>query len=748
MKSSSPQQTAQSVVVQVIAPNMAALSSALGSTGAPSQAITVERIQSLTAEEALTCQSLLGHGTTLGVWETPKSMAPATKTSYRSIDMRKRILNFLPEDALNHAGLEDLLKEAQTYLTRYALLLRLGPSNGAHQNASLDATTIANYLYRDLPKLVARAIVRRLEGVQPQAPGFIAFLNAQDLGEFRASKDHRSVLNSLERLTALGLWFDAPQALTFDGRTTPVKGERAESKANHKPKEFQPLPDEYMEQIGPRLLWMIRDLGPNLIRLLNELTEVQAKAQFIMHSDFEPVIAERLRERPWVDRHGGELKGPSFPLTLPVTGANNQKEAVRWPPALWGDLQSLAANLQRSHLFIALLLTAGRHTEVLTLKRDCVELAVDGNVYVNGKTYKPSDQIQGQDRQWIAPSLLTYCLSQQRELARAVEGLHVALNNALVDLSKDKRYAHKQRLELPADAATPDLPLWIPMGGGRANPMNSKEGFGDDLERLAQALGLSTKPGGVNIHPHRLRKTMSRLAGIALDGSPKVLMDLLGHKDFATTLGYITADPAFQAELQDVLREIRIIRMTSTIEELRQAAQRRETALTPSPSLLPFAGYGGGAAISLTDSIHNYESQLHQHASQWGVDSARELAIMLTDDGKHSRLIAPGVLCTKAPGERGLCNNSRGAIAPGNCKIECSSHLELATSRRDVQRVIPILVQQIADMDRDGLKAAACASQEQLRRELARFDDLAQEFKAQPQVKAVLELELDNWGQT
>ncbi|MDP1671393.1 MAG: hypothetical protein Q8L63_04830, partial [Alphaproteobacteria bacterium] len=95
----------------------------------PSEKVTfaIENLQHLSVEEALLCQSILGHGNVLGVWETPKETFGHVDTYLRKVDFRARINDFLPETLKDHPVLPTLLGEALLYLTRYALLLRVGP---------------------------------------------------------------------------------------------------------------------------------------------------------------------------------------------------------------------------------------------------------------------------------------------------------------------------------------------------------------------------------------------------------------------------------------------------------------------------------------------------------------------------------------------------------------------------------------------------------------------------------------------
>ncbi len=487
-----------------------------------------------------------------------------------------------------------------------------------------------------------------------------------------------------------------------------------------------------MEQVGPRVLWLIKDLGPNLIHLLNHLVSVQGERKLKKTESFSGHINDYFEENVWRDRHGSEIKVPPFPLRLSAMGRNRNpnKQAYAWPPRGYADVIGLRATLQRAHLFMALLLMTSRQSEMRALTRACVEVAADGKIYVNGKTYKATKLLEGKDRQWPAPSILVQSFAQQVELLEASERLAILLADA-------KRV---DELEVPRESspASEQLHLWASFGvvgnsDGNSDATASLERLGRVLPDLARAVGVDDEPGGIKIHPHRLRKTMARLVGIAVDGSQKVVMLLLGHEDVRTSLYYMQTDPAFRQDVEDVIREIRIIRSAKTIESMHAALHE--------PGSLAHAGHGGGGASVLEQSIVQHEERLHRSGKKWGVDSARELAAILTDNGNSSRLIAPGVLCTKSPGEVGMCNQKRGEVSPGNCKVECPNHIELATNRRDVQRVIPILVRDTKTYFEEGEWLAAVHCKRQLVQELSRFDDIGDEFRTRPEVQAVLALD-------
>lgn len=74
-----------------------------------------------------------------------------------------------------------------------------------------------------------------------------------------------------------------------------------------------------------------------------------------------------------------------------------------WPLTTWDQVKVLSVTLQSAHLWIALLAMAGRISEIKSLARNCVEWAPGGKPYINGKTYKLSQFLTGEDRDWPAP---------------------------------------------------------------------------------------------------------------------------------------------------------------------------------------------------------------------------------------------------------------------------------------------------------------------------------------------------------
>lgn len=400
----------------------------------PSIPFDIENIQHLSVDQALQCQKLLGHGTALGQWETPRSLTASLKSSLRKIDIAARVKAFLPDGLLSHPELEPVMAEAVMYLTRWALLCRVGPVGfGPNaQGTSLDVSTIAQRIYHFMPQVIACGVKYRLIDNTKTFGGFVGLLNPDDLWFFQRSTHTMRELERMRRLVAVGLWFDGPSQVQIHSVTTSVKGLRQEPLPEKKPKPYQPLPDWYMELFGPRVLWLIKDLGPNLLHLLRHLLAVEADKRFKRTKDLGRYVVKYFGTHVWRDREGKALT-PPFALRLSVLGrsTNPNRTVHAWPPRDYADVMSLAAALQRAHLFMALLLMAARHTEVLNLTRDCVEVGVDGQARILGKTYKATAILEGEDRKWPAPSILVYAFAQQLELVLVFEELESLLNESV-----------------------------------------------------------------------------------------------------------------------------------------------------------------------------------------------------------------------------------------------------------------------------------------------------------------------------
>ena len=682
----------------------------------------LESIQSLTSKKALQCQSMLGHGATYGIWETPESMIPHMRNHMRRINLRRRLELCLPESTVSTPQLEGLLDEGVLWLTRIALLMRVGPAGVGIRSRyqPLDASSITGLIYTCFPVLIARGITHRLEFPKKFGAGFACTFTEEDQKEWWVDNFHRANLKRLSQLHGMQLWSDAPPLFPFMGKTTPVKGDVKAPAPKRNKVPFLPIPDDYLAEMGPRVLWIIKDLGPNLIHLIDALS-----AQLKDGSTANHVIGRRIRRyfknHTFCDRNGQVIDKPPFPLLHQIDSAKNLckdpslYDPCEWPPNNWSSVQTLCAILQGAHLWIALLVMVARIGEVATLGRNCVVFARDGQSYANGKTYKASSSLTGKDREWPIPDILVDVLAQQVKLIEACERLALTIKHPFLSHEVIEHGSH----------------LWSSLSAGASTDATGKLlTFDLSLLTLAKRIGMTDKPGGRNLHPHRFRKTMARLGGLAIDGSQKVLMLLLGHEDVTTTLGYMQSDPAFAKELDDITRELRIMRGETLINDMRAALLAPQTIL--------YGGHGGGGAAVLSASVNTYEENLHRSGEEWGINTARELSVLLTNNGESARLISAHVVCTKTSGEVGLCSKKKGSIVSGNCQSACSHRIEDKTGRRDTERVIPILVKHAQENIGNNDWLPLARDKKQLELELQRYDDIGERWRAKPEVQAIL----------
>jgi integrase len=675
----------------------------------------LEVFQHLSQADLLLAQSVAGHGGEWGVWKTSKTIYPGKlRPAFRSVDFAKRLRDFLAKETalpISEAALDSLVEDGVLHLTCLALLLRLAPTScrSKAKNLRLKPSSLANKLYSYSPKILARAIRRKAE--RPGIPGLFACLTEDDVRELGQVKRLRIELERLVTLEARGWWSDLPPQPDIT-RTTNPRGSKQVLAPNGISGEYQPIPDEYLAEIGPRVLWLICDLGPNLLPLLEDLADClesldwsgMTKSKLTDAYGAIPRFTTRhLCEHPWIDRAGKPLQ-PSFPL---MSSAKN-KDKFEWPPRGFDQLRVLSATLQSAHLFLTLLASAGRIGEVATLPRSCVTTSRDGKDYIRGWTYKLSGNICGDARQWPAPVVLVQALGQQARLATVWSRLPYG---TLQDGLPTAPPAHES--------------LWLSLGSGGS--ASAEEPLGNStaaLQMLAKRVGMDPKPGGINLHPHRFRKTIGRLAGVTLFNSPLVLKRLFGHKSIEMTLHYILCDPDIRTEAEAVLRELRILHCAEMLEEVRDALAKGA----------PLPGHSGASAPRLVEAVKEHEARLATSGRLWKDCSAYDLAYMMTVNGQAWRFCQKDIICTKVPGEKG-CDKQK-----SSCKPDCGNRIVLALKQRDALEVAESYLDVARQARDDEQHLVFYAEMLRFREQLETFPDIKAQYLSNPEVQALLAL--------
>lgn len=339
----------------------------------------LEEFQNLSKDDLLLAQTIAGHGDVWGFWKTSEKICPSKLGDYlRTIDLDKRLRYLLAKEPLPETSpdlIDELVEEGVLVLTRLALLLRLAPTGGINKSKSLrlKPSSLSSILYHFFPEIVARAIQRKVE--RPGAQGMLGNLTEDDVREMGTNLKVRVELERLVTLAARGYWTDLPPHPDIT-QTTDPSGPKLKAVPQDVPSEYQPISDRYLEEFGPRNLWLIRELGPCLLPLLEDLAthledlDWSGKNNYDLSKVVLPEFTARhLKDHPWMDSMGRPLK-PNFPLK---TGARG-KDKFQFPPRSWEQLKVLSATLQSAHLFLTLLAAAGRIGEVETLLRSCVKL--------------------------------------------------------------------------------------------------------------------------------------------------------------------------------------------------------------------------------------------------------------------------------------------------------------------------------------------------------------------------------------
>ncbi|MFN8994844.1 MAG: hypothetical protein ACK5X3_14450 [Pseudomonadota bacterium] len=359
-------------------------------------------------------------------------------------------------------------------------------------------------------------------------------------------------------------------------------------------------------------------------------------------------------------------------------------------------MTALLQLLQMAHLWIVLLSVGSRIGEMLSITAGSVVHSSDGTPFANGLTYKLVDAAGGVERDWPLPDVALEAVRQQEELSALIKSLgHLSLD--------------------PDDSETgtegDQSSLWSRVGS--AGEFTSE--VSRQLRAMSINLGLTDKPGGTNLVTHRFRKTVARLAALALAGAPKILMDLFGHKSIEMTLYYILTDPIVQAEIKQVVEEVAVMRAKDAIEDVEN--------------------YGGPAAKKISETVIRERARLGRDL---GANDIRQLAEVLTLSGQSWAMVRPGVICTKLPGSAGPCTKKVGRPEPSRCRWTCDHRLEEAFLRDDVDRSIAEAVRlyELERADENEMGQEFWAGQ--ILAHVRRFDDIFQKWSTNPSVVQVL----------
>ncbi|PTA81239.1 MULTISPECIES: hypothetical protein [unclassified Stenotrophomonas] len=182
------------------------------------------------------------------------------------------------------------------------------------------------------------------------------------------------------------------------------------------------------------------------------------------------------------------------------------------------------------------------------------------------------------------------------------------------------------------------------------------------FRQFVRSLGLQNQLGVGGMNPHRFRKTLARIVALALVHAPKILMDVFGHRDEQMTImRYILSDPKILSEVQQVVREMVILKGVEAIEKSAQLQ--------------------GAGAEKLKRSVEQYAQLLGNSALE--PQNMLEFARAMTAEGSSWAIIAPGIVCTSFT-SGGLCNKGHGQANPHYCHPKCSNQLTFPEEAEDL----------------------------------------------------------------
>jgi integrase len=621
-------------------------------------AVRANEIQYFDKRALLELQSNLGLGAAWGIIEFPLSWLPpgvCSSNGTRIVDLRF--------DCQLHSISQDQVELGILTLTRYALICLLVPVVGPRVGSRLLAPTTISACLKHL-----RAIVKL--GLQKSSEchvGVFSHLTFTDLQSFGLGGKQIAELNRLLHYSARGYWSDVPKQNTSEQYSPAWNSLESESRSDNSfatgsgtnPEPFLPFSDKFIGESGWRMSWIAERLGPLLIPCAEHLVEIykgicsDGVSAHALESKRSWAASKFLSDYDWIEANGSVLKELPFEIKFVGQGKGS---GFCWPPKTHAELKSLVILLETSHLFIILLSTGGRVSEVLSFERGCIVEASDGTLNVEGRTYKLVTSRGGAVRDWPLPELAIFAVHQQERLEKISDAINLKGDNDEID-----------DLQLPLTDEELDLtegivnPIWRRIGTGR----RILGDYNNMLKSSIELLGLSEFADGINPHAHRFRKTIARLVALALADAPKILMDLFGHKSIEMTLHYMLTDPLIRAELQEVLKAQTIMLAVDSIEQI--------------------DNYGGPAAAKVKMAVEDLKGRL---GSEYGASNIRELAEILTLSGTFWTIVRPGVICTKLAQQVGPCTKQVGMPEPSRCRSYCENRLERAALREDVDRSI------------------------------------------------------------
>ena len=604
--------------------------------------ITHEQLRNANVDQLLSLQRQLLMGDTWGLIEVASNLVSRTS----AMDSRRtcRMANAIPAGRSPNS---EASNRVWSELLRVAIALRLWPTaKGRRQTYSSILTIVRNLsqVTRHLVEIDQQGFWSRISRDQ-----FCALLG----GGIRA----RYNCNLIGLLHRRGVLADAPTS-----RPRPVGTERARDRTGEQEHvssvingiQWQPFPDEFTAQVGLSSVHMTSLVGPTLLDALESTARIPLRKNHAHKSGDEQDLSKKRRrairmqtydpfiaEWQWIDPAGKPL------LELPMKASFSalQVGEFQWPPRTDHQARSMLNVLQASHLWLISLALAGRHGEILSLKEGCLRRESTDTPTGAMHTWK-LDGVAGRQHEAPLPALVVTAIKQQERLARFI----------------------KSTYNIDGDH------LWVMTSRRFGEPLND---LTNSLRTLVDTFDLAPLLDGTRAHMHRIRKTLVRIVALALVHAPKILMDVLGHRDEQmTVMRYILSDPGLLTEIQETVRELVVLKGVEAVHKRDQLQ--------------------GKAAPLLRERVAEYAKRVGSKAME--PQNLMEFVRAMTEGGTGWAVIAPGVICTGFT-RGGLCNKGQGGANPHYCNPACDNQLVMNEDDEDGVKVSSAVLKAIETVD-------------------------------------------------
>jgi integrase len=509
----------------------------------------------------------------------------------------------------------------------------------------------------------------------------------------RTAADCRVVLNTLIDAGERKVISDWPKLFRHgkDGESTTAlersrRGEEVRRREVTAPsRNYQHLSDEFVTEFMRRALWIHENLADQAIDFWHadtELRDTMLRDGWTIHNPV--VVAARLKAMqafPWKNAANEPLTKLPFPLRETDT-KGNETLTKEWPPKSVRAFKRLIGTVQGCNLGTVDLCTGARGSELLAA--DDTPLGHAEGRY-HSITFKLVDEVSGQPRDWPLHPVAVRALKIQHRIAETVrpEG---------------------------------ERQLWVALRADLGSRLTSATAT---FDRTVEHLAIEHLLGQSSAHMHRWRHTVARLVALSVVGAPQVLLDLFGHRDLEMTMHYMLSDPSIAEEAMRVARETNFAMVENAIVETADGKT------------------GGPAAAQLRK---NLPTGMRHAEKAYDVKSLRELAEVLTFDGRYWSVVREGVICTKGLGQYGPCTAGRGSPDPGACRTGCDHRLELAMAKHQCEEALASLIRERRSASTDGLEMLVERFDGQIVSELKRWDEVRERVLAEnPDVRAIWE---------